>query len=179
MKTIEEMKSFERARETYVPEKVHRQDERKMQWFRDAKFGMFIHWGLYSMLEKGEWVLFSESLDVREYEKLAGDFEAGKFDARAWAKAAKNTGMKYMVLTTRHHDGFCLFDSKCSRFNAMNSAAHRDFVKEYVEACREEGLKVGFYYSPLDWRFPGYFMPSLFWENALELKNNAMISLWN
>ncbi len=73
MKTIEEMKSFERARETYVPEKVNRQDERKMQWFRDAKFGMFIHWGLYSMLEKGEWVLFSESLDVREYEKLAGD----------------------------------------------------------------------------------------------------------
>lgn len=173
MKTIEEMKSFERARETYVPEKVNRQDERKMQWFRDAKFGMFIHWGLYSMLEKGEWVLFSESLDVREYEKLAGDFEAGKFDARAWAKAAKNAGMKYMVLTTRHHDGFCLFDSKCSRFNAMNSAAHRDFVKEYVEACREEGLKVGFYYSPLDWRFPGYFMPSLFWENALELKKQC------
>lgn len=77
---------------------------------------------------------------------------------------AKAAGMKYMVLTTRHHDGFCLFDSKCSDFTAMKGAAHRDFVKEYVEACRKEGMKVGFYYSPLDWRFPGYFMPDLYWE---------------
>ena len=72
-------------------------------------------------------------------------------------KAAKDAGMKYMVLTTRHHDGFCLFDSKASDFKATNSAAEKDFVREYVEACREAGLKVGFYYSPLDWRFPGYF----------------------
>lgn len=81
--------------------------------------------------------------------------------------------MKYMVLTTRHHDGFCLFESRCSSFQAMNSAAHKDFVREYVDACREEGLKVGFYYSPLDWRFPGYFMPDLYWENALELKKQC------
>ena len=99
--------------------------------------------------------------------------QACRFDARAWARAAKDAGMKYMVLTTRHHDGFCLFDSRNSSFNAMNSAAHRDFVKEYVEACREEGLKVGFYYSPLDWRFPGYFFPDLYWENALELKKQC------
>ena len=118
------------------------------------------------MLGKGEWVLFNERLDVKEYEKLADDFKAEKFDARAWAKAAKDAGMKYMVLTTRHHDGFCLFDSKTSDFKATNSAAEKDFVREYVEACREAGLKVGFYYSPLDWRFPGYFFPDLYWENA-------------
>lgn len=81
--------------------------------------------------------------------------------------------MKYMVLTTRHHDGFCLFDSKCSDFTAMKGAAHRDFVKEYVEACRKEGMKVGFYYSPLDWRFPGYFMPDLYWESAEALKKQC------
>lgn len=173
MKQIEEMKSFEQAQKNYVPEKVERLDESRMQWFRDAKFGMFIHWGLYSMLGRGEWVLFAESMNVKEYEKLAEDFTAPAFDARAWAKAAKDAGMKYMVLTTRHHDGFCLFDSKSSSFQAMNSAAHRDFVKEYVEACREAGLKVGFYYSPLDWRFPGYFMPNLYWESALEMKKQC------
>ena len=173
MKKIEEMKSFEQAQKEYVPEEVHRLDESSMQWFRDTKFGMFIHWGLYSMLGKGEWVLFSERLNVKEYEKLSEEFAACRFDARAWARAAKDAGMTYMVLTTRHHDGFCLFDSRNSSFNAMNSAAHRDFVKEYVEACREEGLKVGFYYSPLDWRFPGYFFPDLYWENALELKKQC------
>ena len=92
----------------------------------------------------------NEHLDVRKYETLKDDFLAENFDAEQWAKNAKAAGMKYMVLTTRHHDGFCLFDSKCSDFTAMKGAAHRDFVKEYVEACRKEGMKVGFYYSPLD-----------------------------
>ncbi len=173
MKTTEEMKSFQKARETYRPETVKKLSEEQMQWFRDAKFGMFIHWGVYSMLEKGEWVLMNERLDVRKYETLKDDFTAENFDAQEWAKNAKAAGMKYMVLTTRHHDGFCLFDSKCSDFTAMKGAAHRDFVKEYVEACRKEGLKVGFYYSPLDWRFPGYFMPDLYWESAEALKKQC------
>ena len=170
MKTIEEMKSFPAARKNYRPEKVEKLSEEQMKWFRDAKFGMFIHWGVYSMLGKGEWVLMNEHLDVRKYETLKDDFLAENFDAEQWAKNAKAAGMKYMVLTTRHHDGFCLFDSKCSDFTAMKGAAHRDFVKEYVEACRKEGMKVGFYYSPLDWRFPGYFMPDLYWESAEALK---------
>ena len=133
MKTIEEMKSFPAARKNYRPEKVEKLSEEQMKWFRDAKFGMFIHWGVYSMLGKGEWVLMNEHLDVRKYETLKDDFLAENFDAEQWAKNAKAAGMKYMVLTTRHHDGFCLFDSKCSDFTAMKGAAHRDFVKEYVE----------------------------------------------
>lgn len=137
MKTIEEMKSFPAARKNYRPEKVEKLSEEQMKWFRDAKFGMFIHWGVYSMLGKGEWVLMNEHLDVRKYETLKDDFLAENFDAEQWAKNAKAAGMKYMVLTTRHHDGFCLFDSKCSDFTAMKGAAHRDFVKEYVEACPE------------------------------------------
>lgn len=173
MKTIEEMKSFPAARKNYRPEKVEKLSEEQMKWFRDAKFGMFIHWGVYSMLGKGEWVLMNEHLDVRKYETLKDDFLAENFDAEQWAKNAKAAGMKYMVLTTRHHDGFCLFDSKCSDFTAMKGAAHRDFVKEYVEACRKEGMKVGFYYSPLDWRFPGYFMPDLYWESAEALKKQC------
>lgn len=173
MKTIEEMKSFQNARKNYVPEKVERLSEEQMKWFRDAKFGMFIHWGVYSMLGKGEWVLWNERLDVREYEKLKEDFTAEAFNAKEWARTAKEAGMKYMVLTTRHHDGFCLFDSKCSEFTAPKSAAGKDFVKEYVEACREEGLKVGFYYSPMDWRFPGYFRPDLYWESAETMKKQC------
>lgn len=177
MKTAEEMKSMEEAQKNYVPEKVTPLEERDMQWFRDAKFGMFIHWGLYSLLGKGEWVMFNERLNTREYAALTEDFSVPEYDPKAWAKTAKAAGMKYMVLTTRHHDGFCLFDSKISAFNAVNSAAHRDLVREYVDACRNEGLKVGFYYSPMDWRFPGYFMPELYWESAQEMKKQCWAQL--
>lgn len=173
MKTIEEMRTLDLARRDYVPEKAERLDEKDMQWFRDAKFGMFIHWGLYSMLGKGEWVLFNEQLDVKQYAALAEDFSAKKFDAKKWARTAREAGMKYMVLTTRHHDGFSLFDSKASGHNSVNSAAKRDFVKEYAQACREEGLKVGFYYSPMDWRYPGYFFPQMYWESAQEMKRQC------
>lgn len=173
MKPIEEMKSLDLARDGYVPDTVQPLDSSQMQWFRDAKFGMFIHWGIYSMLGKGEWVLFNERLDVKEYESLMEDFSAPEFDARAWARTARSAGMKYMVLTARHHDGFCLFDTRTTRFNAMNSSAHRDFVWEYVDACRAEGLKVGLYYSPMDWRFPGYFMPEMYWDSAMEMKRQC------
>ena len=129
----------------------------RMKWFHQARFGMFIHWGLYSLLERGEWVMFQERIPKTEYAKLANRFNPKKFDANAWASLAKNAGMKYMVLTTRHHDGFCLFDSKVSDFTTAKTRAKRDFVADYVKAVRRAGLKVGFYYSLLDWRFPGYF----------------------
>lgn len=177
MKSIEEMKAMDQAAAQYVPEKAERLKEEDMQWFRGAKFGMFLHWGLYSMLGQGEWVLFNQRLSVKEYEALAKDFSVPEYDPRAWARTAKAAGMKYMVLTTRHHDGFCLFDSKASSFNAKNSAAGRDLVREYVNACREEGLKVGFYYSPMDWRFPGYFFPELYWDNAQEMKRQCWAQL--
>lgn len=143
-----------------------------MQWWRDAKFGMFIHWGVYSIIGKGEWVMFSKNMDVREYRKLKDEFTAEKFNAKDWAQCAKDAGMKYMVLTSRHHDGFSLWDSPSSydNFTSMNSAAKKDFVSEYTTACREAGLKVGLYYSPLDWRFPGYFFPDMYRENAEKLK---------
>lgn len=146
-----------------------------MESWKDMRFGMFIHWGLYAQLGRGEWVMYNEPIDAGEYRKLMHTFTAEKFNPRAWAQTAKAAGMKYMVLTTRHHDGFSLWDSKASwgQFTSMQSAAHRDFVREYVDACREAGLKVGLYYSPLDWRFPGYFFPRMYAENAAELRTQC------
>ena len=144
-----------------------------MQWWRDAKFGLFLHWGVYAIPGRGEWVMFTERMDVEEYRKLADHFRPKQFDARAWAKAAKDAGMRYMVLTARHHDGFCLFDSKASEFTSVKTAARRDFVAEYCEACGEAGLRVGLYYSPMDWRFPGYFFPDLYRESALAMKEQC------
>ena len=129
----------------------------RMKWFHEARFGMFIHWGLYSLLERGEWVMYHERIKRAEYARLADKFNPKKFDPDAWASLARDAGMKYMVLTTRHHDGFCLYDSKASDFTSVKTRAGRDFVAEYVKACRKAGLRVGFYYSLLDWRFPGYF----------------------
>ena len=146
-----------------------------MAWWRDAKFGLFIHWGLYSIVGKGEWYVFNQQVDYREYKQLTKRFDAAKFDADAWALAAKNAGMKYMVMVARHHDGFALWDSPSSfeHFTSMNSAAHRDFVADYTRACRAAGLRVGVYYSPLDWRFPGFFFPQMYRQNADALRDQT------
>ncbi|MBQ8654526.1 MAG: alpha-L-fucosidase [Clostridia bacterium] len=149
--------------------------EQRIEDWKDLRFGMFIHWGLYAIWGRGEWVMWSEAIDKDEYRELMHQFTAEKFDARAWAKTAKAAGMKYMVLTTRHHDGFSLWDSPASyeQFDAMHCAARRDFIREYVDACRAEGLKVGFYYSPLDWRFPGFFFPRMCKKSADELRKQT------
>ncbi len=141
----------------------------RMKWFHEARFGLFVHWGLYSILGRGEWVMLQERIPKDEYAKLAKRFNPRKFDADAWAGMAAEAGMKYAVLTTRHHDGFCLYDSQVSDFTSVKTKAKRDFVAEYVKAFRKAGLKVGFYYSLLDWRFPGYWMPAKHRENAAEL----------
>lgn len=143
--------------------------------WKDLRFGMFIHWGLYSILGRGEWAMFSEPIDKDEYRRLTDSFTAERFDAHMWAHTAKKAGMKYMVLTTRHHDGFSLWDSPASRgqFTSMHAAARRDFVREYADACRDAGLKVGFYYSPMDWRFPGYFFPRMYATSAEEMRNQC------
>jgi len=143
--------------------------EERLKWFHEARFGMFIHWGLYAVHGRGEWVMFVERWRADDYAKTAWKFNPKKFDANKWAAIAKDAGMKYMVLTTRHHDGFCLFDSKVSDFTAAKTGAGRDLVAEYVKACREAGLKVGFYYSLLDWRFPGYFEPKKYPESAKKM----------
>lgn len=148
-------------------------DAKRIKWFNQARFGMFIHWGLYSLLGRGTWVMHHDQIPVQEMEKLAGKFTAKKFDAAAWANLARDAGMKYAILTTRHHDGFCLFDSAASDFTSVKTAAQRDLVGEYVEAFRKAGLKVGFYYSLLDWRFPGYFEPEKYPESAAALVEQA------
>jgi len=122
-------------------------------WFAEARYGMFIHWGLYSILERGEWVMWNEAIPPAEYADLAGRFRPKKFDASAWARLARDAGMKYVVLTARHHDGFCLWDSRTTGFTAPKTAAGRDFIAEYVTAVRDAGLKVGLYYSLPDWRW--------------------------
>jgi alpha-L-fucosidase len=136
------------------------QRDARMQWWRDARFGMFIHFGLYAIPGRGEWVQWNEQIPVDEYAKLAQQFKPD-FKPDEWAATAKAAGMKYMVLTARHHDGFALFDDGTNTFTTTKTAAHRDFVAEYVKAVRAAGLHVGLYYSPLDWRFPGYVLPDL------------------
>src|SRR6201996_7147120 len=134
------------------------QKKKRMEWWTDARFGMFIHWGLYSQAARHEWVKHNEHLTNAEYEKYFDQFDPDHFDPKKWAREAKAAGMKYAVLTTKHHEGFCLFDSKYTNYKATNTKAKRDLVKEFVDAFRAEGLKVGFYYSLLDWHHPDYTM---------------------
>jgi alpha-L-fucosidase len=135
----------------------------KLDWLLDAKFGMFIHWGLYSGLGKGEWLMENQAIPPEKYRQFAfpesGDafFDAADYHPDQWARLAKDAGMKWMCLTTRHHDGFCLFDSPHPNAFTSMQTLHRDLVAEYVKACRNAGLKVGIYYSPLSWRYPGYY----------------------
>jgi alpha-L-fucosidase len=126
----------------------------RMKWWHEARFGMFIHWGLYSVLGRHEWVMENEGIPVAEYEQLAKRFKPKPNAARDWAKLAKAAGQKYMVMTTKHHEGFCHFDSKLTDYCAPKQGPGRDLVKEYVEAARAEGLRVGFYYSLMDWHHP-------------------------
>ncbi|MBR2427462.1 MAG: alpha-L-fucosidase [Lentisphaeria bacterium] len=125
------------------------------KWFREAKLGLFVHWGLYSVLGRGEWAMYMERYPKEKYAELMKQFNPQNFNMDSLCSFAKACGMKYMVFTTCHHEGFAMFDSKADPFNSMNSPAHRDFVAEYVESCRRHGLKVGLYYSLGDWRF-GY-----------------------
>jgi len=122
-----------------------------MAWWTDARFGMFVHWGLYAQLGRHEWVMNRERIPVAEYEKLAESWKPKPRPAREWAALAKEAGMKYMVMTTKHHEGFCLWDTQQTDYNAVRRGPGRDLVQEYVDACREFGLKVGFYYSLMDW----------------------------
>ena len=128
--------------------------DRRLKWWHEARFGMFIHWGLYSVLGRHEWVMENEGIPVAEYEQLAKRFNPQPNAARAWARLAKQAGQKYMVMTTKHHEGFCLFNSKLTDYCAPKQGAGRDLVKEYVDAARGEGMRVGFYYSLMDWHHP-------------------------
>jgi alpha-L-fucosidase len=130
--------------------------ERRIQWWREAKFGMFIHWGIYSLLGRDAWAMGDEDISVSEYEPYAQKFQPQPNAARSWARLAQESGMKYMVMTTKHHEGFCLFNSKLTDYCAPHQGPGRDLVREYVDAARAEGLRVGFYYSLMDWHHPDW-----------------------
>ena len=125
-------------------------------WFTHDRFGMFIHWGLYSMPARHEWIKAREAISEEKYDKYFKYFDPDMYDPKEWARQAKAAGMKYVVLTTKHHEGFCMFDSKYTDYKCTNTKAGRDLVREYVDAFRSEGLHIGFYYSLIDWHHPDF-----------------------
>lgn len=132
----------------------------RTEWFTNARFGMFIHWGIYSIPAQGEWVIYQQDLNMSDYERYAAEFNPVDFDPRSWADLAKNAGMKYVVFTTKHHDGFCMFDSRYTDYKITRTPYGRDITRELVEAFRERGIRIGFYHSLVDWRHP-HFIPDL------------------
>jgi alpha-L-fucosidase len=144
-----------------------------MQWWRNAKFGMFVHYGLYSIPGKGEWAMFTEPIDAVDYSMLKNRFECEKFSGQKWVDVAKSAGCKYMVVTAKHHDGFSLFDSKFDDYNSVNSAVKKDLIGEYIQAAHKSDMKVGIYYSPLDWCYPGFFFPEMYRTNAEKMKSKT------
>lgn len=130
--------------------------EKRMQWFVQARFGMFIHWGLYAVPARGEWVRSNERMPEEKYMPFFREFDPSAADPKAWVQAAKEAGMGYVILTAKHHDGFCLFDSELTDFKSTNTPMGRDIVRELLEAGREAGLKVGLYYSLIDWHHPDF-----------------------
>lgn len=146
---------------------------RRIAWFHQARFGMFIHFGPYALLRRGEWTMYTERMPASEYAALADSFRPDPQAPQRWVEAAVRAGMRYAVLTTRHHDGYCLFDSRHSAFTSTRCAARQDITAAFVSACRAAGLKVGLYYSLGDWRFPGWLEPGRHRDSAQALVEQA------
>ncbi len=143
------------AQEGYRPS---RENLEARAWFQEARFGMFIHWGVYSVLGRGEWVMHKERIPIAEYEKLPPRFNPTEFDPAAWVALAKAAGMHYITITSKHHDGFAMYDSKTSDYDIVGQTPYgKDVLKMLAEECRKEGLKLFFYHSQLDWHHPDYF----------------------
>ncbi len=132
------------------------QKKERMAWWTNDRFGMFIHWGLYALPARHEWVKNQERITNEDYQKYFDNFNPDLYNPREWAKMAKAAGMKYAVITSKHHEGFCLFDSKFTDYKAINTPCGKDLLKEWVEAFRAEGIKIGFYYSLIDWHHPDF-----------------------
>ena len=130
--------------------------ERRGEWFTQARFGMFIHFGLYSIPARGEWVRSEEFIPKEDYDPLIHEFNPTHCDMRQWMRAIRDAGAQYVVFTAKHHDGFCLYDSAYTDFKSTNSPAGRDFVREFLDAARDCGLRAGLYFSIIDWRHPDF-----------------------
>ncbi|MBX5176784.1 alpha-L-fucosidase [Rhizobium lentis] len=130
--------------------------EEKKAWFVHDRFGMFVHWGLYALPARHEWVKSREELNDADYQKYFDHFDPDLYDPREWARRAKAAGMKYVVLTTKHHEGFCLWDTKATDFKVTNTPYGKDLLRPFVDAFRAEGLRIGFYYSLIDWHHPDF-----------------------
>ena len=142
----------------------------RVRWWQEARFGMFIHWGLYSIPASGEWVMSEKEMTVEEYHKYFELFNPVDYDPKKWVRTAKGAGMKYIVLTAKHHDGFCLFDTAYTEYKSTNTKIGRDLVKEFVEACREEDIRVGIYFSLIDWSHPDF---PKYGDRQHPMRNNA------
>lgn len=159
-------------------ESLHLSEE-DIKWWRDAKLGLFIHWGVYSVIGKGEWAYFNEKIQQEEYRRIAQQefhpARSAREIAEEWIGHARRAGMRYAVMVTRHHDGFAMWDSKYSweNFTSASCGPKADYVKAFTDACHGAGIHTGLYYSPMDWRFPGYFDPKGRPENAALMKEQA------
>ena len=143
------------AQGTYAPAP---ENLKAREWFQDAKFGLFVHWGVYSVLGDGEWVMNNQRIPVADYEKLPAFFNPQRFNAAEWVATAKAAGMKYITITSKHHDGFAMFDSKVSNWDIVERTPYqKDVLKALAEECRKQGIKLFFYYSQLDWHHPDYY----------------------
>ena len=146
--------------------------ESRMSWWREARFGLFIHWGLYAIpagewdgkTTHGEWIRTTAEIPIDQYDRFIDRFNPVKFDADKWVQMAKHAGMKYIVITSKHHDGFALFDSKYTDFDVMSTQFKIDIMDELATACRKYGLKMCWYYSIMDWHHPDY-LPRRIWES--------------
>lgn len=143
------------AQEKYQPTA---ENLKNREWFENARFGLFIHWGVYSVLGDGEWVMNNRQIPIRNYEKLPAFFNPVSFDPKAWVQLAKDAGMKYITITSKHHDGFAMWDSKVSDYNIVKRTPYgKDVLKMLADECQKEGIKLFFYHSHLDWHHPDYF----------------------
>jgi len=128
------------------------------EWFQDAKFGLFVHWGVYCLLAKGEWVMYQDKIPVKSYEGIPGNFNPAKFDPDEWCRMVKAAGMNYITITSKHHDGFAMFDSKVSDYDVVDKTPYKkDILKMLADACQRNGLKLFFYHSQLDWHNTDYY----------------------